>query len=143
MESKILGLPGASPTAQANEGSGGAGKHTPGRYIFTHFTTHDGRPIETVDDVAATLAASARYSDRAELWGVSLDDADETGASTVICYTGNGPNAHNNARLFAATPQVLNCLGALVECLEVNDLASARHLLPECRAAISTATGGE
>lgn len=86
--------------------------HTPGPWSYTWFCKPDGQPIETVDDVAETIAGSARHSTRAELFGVTLDDAneDERGQATVVCYTGNGPNAHNNARLIAAAPDLLQAL---------------------------------
>ncbi len=85
-------------------------KHTPGPWIFSEFCKADGSPIETVDDVADTVRQSAQRGTRAQLFGVSLDDADTPdaeGRSTVVCYTGNGPNAHNNARLIAAAPDLL------------------------------------
>lgn len=73
-------------------------------WIWSKFCKRDGTPIETVEDVAETIAGSARYSESAELYGVSLDDANQhpDGLATVVCYTGNGPNAHNNARVIAA-----------------------------------------
>lgn len=88
-------------------------KHTPGPWIFSEFCKADGSPIETVDDVADTVRQSAQRGTRAQLFGVSLDDADAPdaeGRSTVVCYTGNGPNAHNNARLIAAAPDLLAAL---------------------------------
>lgn len=77
---------------------------TPGPWHYSVFCKPDGAPIQTVQDVADTIAGSALYSERAELFGVTLDDADqhEDGRATVVCYTGNGPNAHNNARAIAA-----------------------------------------
>ena len=92
------------------------GKHTPGPWLYTNFLRPDGKDIRTVEDVAETVAFSARRSDQAELWGATLDDnPDGDGCPTVVCYTGNGPNAHNNARLIAAAPELLAALqGALV-----------------------------
>jgi hypothetical protein len=86
--------------------------HTPGPWIFSSFCKPNGDPIETVADVAETIAGSAKYSERTELFGVSLDDAHthEDGRATVVCYTGNGPNAHNNARLMALAPELLDAL---------------------------------
>lgn len=84
-------------------------RHTAGPWVNSYFSKPDGSPIVTVDDVAETIAGSARHSARAELFGVTLDDASthEAGRATVVCYTGNGPNAHNNARLIAAAPDLL------------------------------------
>jgi hypothetical protein len=77
--------------------------HTEGSWKFSYFCKPNGKPIESVLDVADTVAGSAFHSDRAELFGVTLDDAHENpdGLATVVCYTGNGPNAHNNARAIA------------------------------------------
>lgn len=82
---------------------------TDGPWVWTNFCKPDGAPIQTVQDVADTVGGSALHSDRAELWGVTLDDAasDPDGKATVVCYTGNGPNAHNNARVIAAIPQMI------------------------------------
>lgn len=87
--------------------------HTPGPWIFTQFCKRDGAPIETVDDVAMTIAGSALHSERAELFGVTLDGGGEL--ATVVCYTGNGPNAHNNARVIAAAPDLLAACRALLK----------------------------
>jgi hypothetical protein len=90
---------------------------TVGPWIWTQFSRADGAPIATVADVAETIAGSAHYSERAELFGVTLDDAasHEDGKATVVCYTGNGPNAHNNARAIAAMmTQGLDLLRRLV-----------------------------
>lgn len=97
--------------------------HTKGRWIYSYFCKSDGTPIVTVEDVAETIAGSARHSDRAELFGVTLDDADqhEDGRSTVVCYTGNGPNAHNNARLIAAAPDLLAALDELMSAVADDD----------------------
>lgn len=105
-------------------------KHTPGPWIFSEFCKADGSPIETVDDVADTVRQSAQRGTRAQLFGVSLDDADKPdseGRSTVVCYTGNGPNAHNNARLIAAAPDLLYAckyaLGTLMHEPQIADRA--------------------
>lgn len=67
------------------------------------FTRPDGSPIETVDHVCEAQENSARQSERAELWGVSLGvDA------PVVCYTGNGACSKDHAQYIAAVrPQVL------------------------------------
>ena len=77
--------------------------HTDGPWTFTYFCKTDGEPIQSVQDVADTIAGSAHHCERAELFGVTLDDAaaNPDGRATVVCYTGNGPNAHNNARAIA------------------------------------------
>jgi len=105
-------------------------KHTPGPWLNTYFCKPDGEPILTVQDVADTIAGSAHHSERAELFGVSLDDAksDPDGRATVVCYTGNGPNAHNNARLIAAAPELLEALRALNHACRTAD---AREELPD------------
>jgi hypothetical protein len=79
---------------------------TSGPWTWTTFCKPSGDPIVTVDDVAETLAGSAHHSPSADLYGVTLDDAsqNEDGKATVVCYTGNGPNAHNNARAIASLP---------------------------------------
>lgn len=61
----------------------------------------DGALIVTNKDVAETVAFSAMRSERGELWGVTLPIADGEDAAVVVCYTGNGPNAHNNAHFIA------------------------------------------
>jgi hypothetical protein len=79
---------------------------TPGPWNWTAFCKENGEPIKTVQDVADTIAGSAHWSDRAELFGVTLDrDGDE--GKTVVCYTGNGPNAHHNSRVIALVPQMI------------------------------------
>lgn len=105
-------------------------KHTPGPWIFSEFCKADGSPIETVDDVADTVRQSAQRGTRAQLFGVSLDDADAPdaeGRPTVVCYTGNGPNAHNNALLIAAAPDLLtackDALGTLMHEPQITDRA--------------------
>lgn len=103
-------------------------KHTPGPWIFSEFCKADGSPIETVDDVADTVRQSAQRGTRAQLFGVSLDDADTPdaeGRSTVVCYTGNGPNAHNNARLIAAAPDLLAACKTLIRYATQRDGAPA------------------
>lgn len=87
---------------------------SPGKWVPTTCTRWDGEPITTVEDVAQTTAYSARRGDLAELHAVTLDDADETGRSTVVCYTGNGPRAVHNARLIAGSPQYLSILEDIV-----------------------------
>jgi hypothetical protein len=85
-------------------------KHTPGPWEYTEFTKPGGEPIASVGDVAETVAFSARQSQRAELFGVSLSAPGEDRRAVVVCYTGNGPNSHNNARLIAAAPELLAAL---------------------------------
>jgi hypothetical protein len=70
------------------------------KWEFTRFVRWDGAPIQTVDDVCEVLSRSARCSERAELWGVTLPGPD----GDVICHTGNGPNSEKHARLIAAAP---------------------------------------
>ena len=91
------------------------GAPTSGPWEFTYFCKPDGSPIETVEDVAQTIAGSARHSGRADLWGVTLNDAKDTpdGKATVVCYTGNGPNAHNNARAIAMVPVLVQFIHEL------------------------------
>ena len=88
---------------------------TDGPWQWTTFAKASGEPIQTVQDVADTVAGSAHHSERAELWGVTLDDAKDSpdGCATVVCYTGNGPNAHNNARVIAAVPIMIDFLRRL------------------------------
>ena len=117
-------------------------QHTPGPWINTFFCKRDGAPIETVEDVAETIAGSARYSERAELFGVSLDDAAQNpdGRSTVVCYTGNGPNAHNNARLMAAAPELLKAAHAAYHALKSYQYGNkAPTLAEECTDVLSAA----
>lgn len=92
---------------------------TSGPWIWTTFTKPDGSPIETAQDVADTTAFSALKSDRAELHGVTLSGEDD---GIVVCYTGNGPNAHNNARLIAAAPDMFAALQELAEARDGDDL---------------------
>ena len=89
---------------------------TDGPWQVTTFCKPTGELIATVADVAETIAGSALHCDRAELWGVTLDDAKdhEDGLATVVCYTGNGPNAHNNARVIAGVPIMIDFLRRLV-----------------------------
>ncbi len=128
------------------------GTHTPGDWVFSTFCKPDGAPIVTVEDVAETIAGTARHSERTELFGVSLDDADKhkDGRSTVICYTGNGPNAHNNAALIAMAPRLLDENGALraqVAALkEIIGTYDGNGVAADCSLAIATLqseTGGE
>lgn len=84
-----------------------ANGHTKGPWIWTTFTKPDGSPIQSAQDVAETTSFSALKSDRAELHGVTLSGDDD---GVVVCYTGNGPNAHNNARLIAAAPDMYEAL---------------------------------
>lgn len=132
------------------------GKNTPGPWLYTNFLRPDGKDIRTVEDVAETVAFSARRSDRAELWGATLDDnPDGDGCPTVVCYTGNGPNAHNNARLIAAAPELLALLSEFVngahhdrtflttrEKIHPDGVSLFDKLVVNATAAISKATGG-
>ena len=96
-----------SATEQNSKGlpTGNAGvEFTPGPWVWSEFGRYDGKPLETAEDVAETVAYSARQSSVAKLYGVTLDDADENGRSTVVCYTGNGPRAQYNARLSSLAP---------------------------------------
>lgn len=119
---------------------------TAGEWQFTEFCRHDGQPLRSVQDIQDTLAFSAGRSDRIALFGVSLNDADEDGRSTVVCYTGNGPNAHNNARLIACTKALL-AIAQRWAALDagswhaVRYAAEKRELLDDTRAAIAKATG--
>ncbi len=89
---------------------------TPGPWAWTTFCKPSGETIATLDDVAETIAGSAYHSPSADLFGVTLDDAhlNEDGKATVVCYTGNGPNAHNNARAIAAVPLFVAFLRHLI-----------------------------
>lgn len=91
-------------------------RSTDGPWHWTFFCKPSGEPIATVGDVAETIAGSAHHSERAELYGVTLDDAaqHEDGRATVVCYTGNGPNAHNNARVIAGVPIMIDFLRRLM-----------------------------
>jgi hypothetical protein len=89
---------------------------TDGPWKWSFFAKPNGEPIQTVQDVADTVAGSAHHSERSELWGVTLDDekSNDDGRATVVCYTGNGPNAHNNARVISAVPQMIDFLRRLM-----------------------------
>jgi hypothetical protein len=82
-----------------------AEKATEGPLSCVRFTRPDGKPIETVEDVAETTASSARHGSIAELWGVAIPVGDD---NQVVCYTGNGPTSRRNAefrpRMIRATP---------------------------------------
>lgn len=108
-----------------------AGDRTPGPWQFTFFCKPDGSPIETAQDVAEVVAGSALKSDRAELFGVTLprDNPDEP--SVVVCYTGNGPNSHNNARFIAAAPVVIEAWQAEAA-QQMRNAAYYRGLLTRC-----------
>lgn len=95
-------------------------EHTPGPWVFTKFNKPNGDPITDLMDIGETMGYSAGYSDRLELFGVTLNDADEEGRSTVVCYTGNGPNAHNNARLIASAPELLEALKGVLRIADRN-----------------------
>jgi hypothetical protein len=112
------------------------GLHTDGPWADTFFCKPDGSPILTVEDVAETIAGSARHSESVDLYGVTLNDADRNpdGRATVVCYTGNGPNAHNNARVIAAVPQMVRFLRHLLHerdhgFVYSRDEADARRIL--------------
>lgn len=67
-------------------------------WLATQFLRFDGEPIQTVADVAQTVAFSSSHSDRAELFGVVNSDGQ------VVCYTGNGPTSDMSALLVASAP---------------------------------------
>ena len=118
--------------------------HTPGPWIWSFFCKPSGEPILTVEDVAEVTAGSAKYSERAELFGVTLDDADkhEDGRATVVCYTGNGPNAHNNARLIAAAPELLDLVRGVSDLsVLVNFPDRERDLILRARKLIASIEG--
>lgn len=71
---------------------------TPRPWEATHFCKEDGTPIETVEDVIATMASSALKMQTPVLYGVIEAKADDY---DVICYTGNGPKGFVNAQLIA------------------------------------------
>lgn len=98
---------------------------TKGSWDNTIYCKRDGSPIKTIADIEETVSGSASYSDRLELFGVTLDDKDEDGLATVICYTGNGPNAHNNAALIAAAPDIARAY--LEQCETVARLTAERN----------------
>lgn len=108
---------------------------TAGPWQWTTFCKPSGEPIQSVEDVADTIAGSARYSERAELFGVTLDDAakHDDGRATVVCYTGNGPNAHNNARVIAGVPIMVDFLRRLAArdhgCVYSRDERDLRSIL--------------
>lgn len=118
-------------------------RHTAGPWVNSYFSKPDGSPIVTVDDVAETIAGSARHSARAELFGVTLDDASthEAGRATVVCYTGNGPNAHNNARLIAAAPDLLAALKDIIEGVDECWMFDNPGSVDRAQAAIDKAEG--
>jgi len=138
--------------------------HAPAPWQAAHFTRHDGAPIETVEDVAETVAQSARASDGLTLYGVTAGSPDRDGAVKVVCFTGNGPMSAAHAALIAAAPELLAALeGLSLECLAdaLNPCLSGwavgkpvqhwgsdpGHVVPACsscvaRAAIAKAKGG-
>lgn len=122
--------PDARPAERSN-GETAVGTHTPGTWIATYFTRPDGEPIRTVEDVVETTAHSARQSERAALFGVILDDADEEDRSTVVCYTGNGPRAEFNARLMAAAPAMHWALRDLLQLAEALMRETGRAPVPD------------
>ncbi len=84
--------------------------HTPEPWVFSFFTKPDGSPILTVQDVADTVSRSSLESDQIELYGVSVERG---GENLVVCYTGNGPNSKENARLIALAPRMHSMLVAM------------------------------
>lgn len=95
---------------------------SPTPWVFSQFSRYDGSPLQSAEDVAATVAHSARLSDRAELWGVTLPEDDENGRAKVVCYTGNGPRAAVNAAVIA---HAVNCHADLLAALQ----SMAREIL--------------
>lgn len=86
------------------------------------FQYGDEGPFDTVEDVAAHLAETARKSgdrrpgDHAlHLWAVHCDaGGDEAGRSLIIANTGNGPTSEAHARFFAMAPWAIASLLAEV-----------------------------
>lgn len=86
---------------------------TPTPCEAVQFLKADGTEILTVEDVAETVAQSARWpGGAADLWGVSIP-----GSSDVVAYTGNGPNREHNARFIA------RACNAYADLLEANTVA--------------------
>lgn len=84
---------------------------TPGQWDWSNFSKADGSPIESVEDVAETLAVSARKGPGAYLKGVSAKD--DLG-DLVVCYTGNGPRAEANSKLLAHAPDAIRYLMGII-----------------------------
>lgn len=98
-------------------------EHSETPWEANRFLKGDGTEIETVEDVAVILSNSALAGDRAELFGVTNGDTDESGLSTIICYTGNGPRSQANAARIVTS---VNSHAALVEA--VKDLRSIWYI---------------
>jgi hypothetical protein len=99
-------------------------QHSEFPWVFTKFSKPDGSSIVTVADVIETTSHSVRYSEIAALFGVALDDKDNDGFSTVVCYTGNGPRAAENARLIAAIVDMLAAIKEAADALEAEQKRS-------------------
>ena len=127
---------GEAGTATSLIGSGAVG-FSDGPWRSVHFSRVSGHKIETVEDVANTLAASARFSDRAELHGVALDREHRN----IVCFTGNGEHSEANARLIAAAPALYEALAAWLLFAEAHfpefDLepCDSETLCPKCEPA--------
>lgn len=87
---------------------------SPGVWDWTKHNREDGKPTESVEDVVAILALSARKGTGVELHGVG---AKQCGEDIVVCYTGNGPRSAANARFLANAPAAIDWLTGEVESL--------------------------
>lgn len=97
------------------------------------FTRPDGQPIETVEHIYEAQNHSAQQSETAELWGVNYGPD-----TSVVAYTGNGPNSRAHAQYLAATQPrnllwVLDQLGDRLEAFKdaVEDTESTLVALAE------------
>lgn len=61
---------------------------------WANFTNHDGSPIKSKEEIIALISESVMKGDGLYLYGVSVP-----GNNVVVCYTGNGPKAKENAYL--------------------------------------------
>ncbi len=96
--------------------------HTDIPWGLATFIKPDGGKIETLEDVAKTMAFSATQEGMVpELWGIIIPDTD-----IVIAYTGNGPTREQNARFIVKAvnmhKKLLGALEFIVGFDDVDDL---------------------